>query len=359
MVSRFFPLQYVIAAIAIWLNRQQQEVIDYLKEENRLLKKKLAGGKIHFTDVERRRLATRAKALGRKGLSELDTLVTADTLLRWHRELVAQKWNYVQRRSPGRPRTKDEIAALILRMAEENPSWGYTRIRGALSNVGYQVARGTIASILREHGIDPAPLRGKRTKWSTFLKAHCKMLVASDFFTVEVWRLHGLTTYCFLFFLELSTRLVKISGITTNPNAAWMVQIGRNLMGPDEGWFSAKRKLIIDRDPKYCADFRALIERGGSEIIRLPPRSPNLNAHAERFVGSIKSECLNCLIFFGEASLRRAIRNYVIHYHQERNHQGVNNQLLTAAANDLSQSGNVVRRERLGGILNHYHRICA
>jgi len=153
MVSSLFSRQYVIAVIAIWLNRQQQEVIDYLKEENRLLKEKLGGDKIHFTDAERRRLANRAKVLGRRVLSQLDTLVTPDTLLRWHRELVAQKWNHVQRRSSGRPRTKAEITALILRMAEDNPSWGYTRIRGALSNVGYQVARGTIANILQEHGL--------------------------------------------------------------------------------------------------------------------------------------------------------------------------------------------------------------
>src|SRR6202521_2461957 len=155
MMPALFPLQYVIAALAVCLNRQQQEVIDYLKEENRLLKGKLSGRKLQLSDAERRRLATRAKALGRKVLSHLDTLVTPDTLLRWHRELVAQKWNHVHRRSPGRPRTKDEITTLILRMAEENPSWGYTRIRGALSNVGYQVARGTIANILQEHGIDP------------------------------------------------------------------------------------------------------------------------------------------------------------------------------------------------------------
>jgi putative transposase len=293
-------------------------------------------------------------------LSQLDTLVTPDTLLRWHRELVAQKWNHVHRRSPGRPRTKDEITRLILRMVEENPSWGYTRIRGALSNVGYQVARGTIVNILQEHGIDPAPLRGKRTKWSTFLKAHWKMMIASDFFTVEVWRLHGLTTYYVLFFLELSSRLVKIAGITTNPNTAWMVQIGRNLTEPDEGWFSAKRMVIVDRDTKYCADFRALLEGGGSEIIRLPPRSPNLNAYAERFVGSIKSECLNRLIFFGEASLRRAIREYVSHYHEERNHQGLSNRRLTSAVNDeVYSAGRLRQRTRLGGILNDYTMVAA
>jgi putative transposase len=184
MAACYFPLQYVIAASALWLNRQQQEVIDYLKEENRLLKQKLGDRKLHFTDAERRRLAARAKLLGRKILAQLDTLVTPDTLLRWHRELIAQKWNHVQKRKPGRPRTKDELVALILRMAQENSGWGYTRILGALSNVGYKVSRGTVANILALNGIDPAPLRTKRTPWATFLKAHWKTLVASDFFTV-------------------------------------------------------------------------------------------------------------------------------------------------------------------------------
>ena len=162
MTAALFPLQYVIAALAVWLNRQQQEVIDYLLEENMLLKQKLGGRRIQFSDAQRRRLAIRAKAIGRKVLSQLDTLVTPDTLLRWHRQLVAQKWTYVQRRGAGRPRVMDEIAKLVLRMANENPSWGYTRILGALSNLGYKVSRGTIANILEAHGIDPAPLRGRR-----------------------------------------------------------------------------------------------------------------------------------------------------------------------------------------------------
>jgi transposase InsO family protein len=184
-------------------------------------------------------------------------------------------------------------------------------------------------------------------------------LVASDFFTVEVWRLQGLTTYYVLFVIELSTRLVKIGGITINPDTAWMLQIGRNLIDSEDGALAGKRKLIIDRDTKYCADFRNFLANAGCEIIRLPPRSPNLNAYAERFVGSIKTECLNRLIFFGEASLRRAIHQYVAHYHHERYHQGLNNQLLKVAANDSSYAGRVVQRERLGGMLNYYYRLSA
>ena len=155
MIASIFPLQYLVATLALWLNRQQQEVIDYLVAENRLLKAKLGGRKIHFSDAERRRLAIRAKVVGRKVLSQLETLVAPDTLLRWHRELVAQKWNFVHRRGAGRPRTKDQIAALIVRMATDNPSWGYTRILGALRNVGFKVSRGTVANILQENGIEP------------------------------------------------------------------------------------------------------------------------------------------------------------------------------------------------------------
>ena len=357
MVASLFPLQYLIATLALWLNRQQQEVIDYLKEENRLLKAKLGDRKIQFTDAERRRLAIRAKPIGRKLLSQLATLVTPDTLLRWHRELVAQKWNFVHRRGPGHPRTKDEIVSLLLRMAEENPAWGYTRILGALSNLGFKVGRGTVANILQEHGIDPAPLRGKRIQWSTFLRAHWKILVASDFFSFEVWRLSGLTTYYILFFIQMSTRTVRIAGITINPDAAWMMQIGRNMTEEENGMLLGKRKLIIDRDTKYCKDFRELLEQAGTTIIRLPPRSPNLNSYAERLVTSINAECLNRLIFFGEASLRRALREYTVHYHRKRNHQGMNNQRMVGAANDESYlPGDVTHRARLGGMLHYDYR---
>jgi putative transposase len=150
-----------------WVNRQHLNVIEYLKEENRVLKERLGEQRIRFTDAERRRLARKAHALGRKALNELQTLVTPDTLMRCYRQLIARKWNYSHRRGRGRPRTQHTIVELIVRMALENPSWGYTRIQGALANLGHPVGRGTIANILREQGIDPAPERGRRTPWST------------------------------------------------------------------------------------------------------------------------------------------------------------------------------------------------
>jgi transposase InsO family protein len=286
------PLQILLLMFAGWISRQQVEIIEYLKEENRLLKERLGGKRIRFTDSERRRLARKARALGRKTLVELETLVTPDTLLRWYRELVARKWNYSHRRGAGRPRTQHTIVELTVRMALENPSWGYTRIQGALANLGHEVGRGTIANILQEQGLEPAPERGKRTRWSTFLKAHRDCVAATDFFTVEVCTLQGLVTHYVLFLIDLGSRAVKIAGLTPHPNDQWMTQIARNLTDPEEKFLRGIRFLIMDRDTKYSDAFRSILARERVHVIRLPPRSPNLNAFAERFVRSVKEECI-------------------------------------------------------------------
>jgi putative transposase len=249
--------QLLLLIFAGWVNGQQLDVIKYLQEENRLLKERLGDRPIHFTDAERRRLARSAHRLSRKALTELKTLVTPDTLMRWYRELVGAKWDYRQRRGPGRPRIMKDIVNLILRMALDNPSWGYTRIKGAMANLGHQVGRGTIANILKEHGIDPAPERGQHTSWSTFLKAHWECLCATDFLTVEVLTLTGLVTHYLLFFIELSSRSVYVAGITSYPDSAWMMQIARNLTDVDQGLLRGKRYLILDRDTKYSDPFPA------------------------------------------------------------------------------------------------------
>jgi transposase InsO family protein len=353
------PLQFILMLFAGWINRRQLEAIEYLKEENRLLKERLGGRRLRFTDAERRRLARRAYALGRMALSELDTLVTPDTLMRWYRTLVAQKWTYTHRRGPGRPRTIQVIVQLIVRVALENRSWGYTRIQGALANLGHDVGRGTIANVLSEHGIDPAPERGKHTSWSTFLKAHWESIAATDFFTVEVFTLRGLVTHYVLFILDLASRTVTIAGITPHPHEAWMVQMARNLTEVEEPFLRHTRFLIMDRDTKYSAAFRAALTRERIEPIRLPPRSPNLNAYAERFVRSMKSECTGRMVFFSRSSLERALTHYVAHYHEERNHQGLQNRLLKCSDGPINLGGRIERRERLGGMLNFYHREAA
>ena len=350
-------LQLLFLMFAGWVNRQQLDVIEYLQEENRVLKVRLGDKRIRFIDAERRRLARRAQVLSREVLHELKTLVTPETLMRWYRELVCAKWDYSHRRGPGRPRVMKEIVDLILRMALENPSWGYTRIMGALANLGHRIGRGTIANVLKEHGIDPAPERDKHTSWSTFLKAHWDCLSATDFLTVEVLTLTGLVTHYLLFFIDIATRSVHIAGITTNPDTSWMLQVARNLTNTDDGFLLDKRYIILDRDTKYSDAFRSFLVRDGIEIIRLPPRSPNLNAFAERFVRSIKAECLNrmSMIFFGPASLRHAVEDFMAHYHTERNHQGLGNRLLQPVSGTPLPFRAVQRRERLGGMLSYYY----
>ena len=228
-------LTYLLLIISGWVHRRQLIVIEFLQAENRLLKERLSGKRIRFTDAERALLARKAKAVGRKALLELDTLVSPDTLMRWHRRLVAQKWDFSKRRGPGRPGIMREISQLIVRMAQENPGWGYTRIQGALANLSHKVARGTVCNVLKRNGIEPAPERSKRTTWSTFLKAHWKVLAASDFFTVEVWTPRGLLTHYVLFVISVAERVVHIAGITTRPDEAWMLQVGRNLIDEESG----------------------------------------------------------------------------------------------------------------------------
>jgi putative transposase len=183
-------------------------------------------------------------------------------------------------------------------------------------------------------------------------------MVAADFFTTEVWTSKGLTRYLVLFFIELSTRKIAIAGIASHANGLWMSQVGRNATDAVDGILNGKRFLIHDRDPLFTAEFQSILKSVGINCVKLPPRSPNLNAHAERFVRSIKESCLNRLMMFGEQSLRRAIREFVTHYHQERNHQGLSNRLIAPNSN-LQTAGSICRRERLGGMLNYYYRSAA
>jgi putative transposase len=180
------PLAFFFLLFSGWVNRQQQAVIDYLLEENRVLRAAQRARRLRLTDEQRRRLAVKGKVLGRRRLASIAGIVTPDTILRWYRRLVAKKYDGSNRRRPGRPSTKPDIAALVVRLANENPTWGYTRIRGGLKRVGHDVARNTIKAILKDHGIEPAPQRGAKMSWKTFLGAHLDGLVAADFFTVEV-----------------------------------------------------------------------------------------------------------------------------------------------------------------------------
>ena len=341
------------------MNQQQQLALNYLREENRILKEQLGGQRLRLNDDQRRRLASKAKRVGHQLLAQVATIVTPETLLTWHRKLIAQKYDGTAHRAPGRPRAAGEIEALVVRLAQENREWGYRRIEGALCNLGHELARSTIAQILKRHGIEPSPERSRKTTWKEFLSRHWELIVATDFFTVEVWTRRGLQRFVVLFFIELSTRKVEIAGIAQVANGLWMSQIARNLTDAEQGILTGKQYLIHDRDPLFTAEFLGMIASAGVESVMLPPRSPNLNAYAERFVRSIKESCVDRMIFFGEESLRTAVQNFVAHYHSERNHQGLANKLISPELGHLGNTGEVQRRQRLGGMLNYYYRAAA
>jgi transposase InsO family protein len=246
-----------------------------------------------------------------------------------------------------------EIRRLVVGMATENPSWGYTRIQGALRNLGHYVARSTIATILKQHGVPPSPERP--TSWQTFLRAHWRALVAADFFTTEVWTAHGLVTYYTLFVIELASRRVRIIGSTPHPDDAFMRQIVRELTDASDGVLSEQRFLMCDRDRKW------------SRAVRHPARDvrrarhqdtvsrPELQCACERFVRSVKAECLDRLTPVGERHLRGALAEFLVHYHRERNHQGLGNELIDGNGGP-HYGGRVQRRQRIGGLLSYYYR---
>jgi putative transposase len=233
---------------------------------------------------------------------------------------------------------------------------GYDRIVGALANLGYRVSNQTVGHILTRHGIPPAPERQTTTTWKEFIRTHMDVLVATDFFTAEVWTLGGLVTYYILFFIHLESRKVHMAGVTPHPNEPWMMQIARNVTMETWGILAPGHYLIHDRDGKYCQAFHQIIDAAGVVQVPLPARSPNLNVYAERWVRSVKEECLSRVILFGEASLRHALTQYVGHFHHERNHQGKGNVLLFPIVSPgTARRGSVQCRERLGGLLKYYH----
>ena len=354
------PWQLLVVILANWVNRQQQQVIEYLRTENLILREKAGKKRILLNDDQRRRLAVKGKALGHKLLKEFATLVTPDTILRWHRELVVRKLDVLsQRNAVGRPRISQEIVDLTLKLARENPTWGCDRIQGALANLGHTVSDTTVSKLLKSHGVEPAPDRQRQTTWETFLKAHWDSLFAIDFTTTEVWTLRGLVTMSVLVVMRLKTRHIEIAGVTSNPDSAWVTQVTRKLADSENGFLRNASHVLMDRDTKF-SPLRKFLETGtATKATLLPPRSPNLNAHLERLMRSLHEECLDRMIFFGEKPLQHALAEFQTHYHSERNHQGLDNQLIAPNQEVGHSSGIIDCRERLGGLLRYYHRSAA
>jgi putative transposase len=350
------PWQLLLAGVAGWMNRRQQQVMEYLVEENRILREQIGRKRLSFSDSQKRRLAAKAKGLGLGRLKGIVQVASPETLLRWYRELIAGKYDGSGQRGPGRPSTTGELRALVIRMAKENRGWGYTRIQGALAHLGHEIGRTTIREILLGAGLAPAPERRKGKTWKEFLQAHWNVLSAVDFFEVEVLSLGGLQRYWVMVVMELCTRRVTIAGIIVEPTGAWVEHVARGLADGFGGVLAGKRYLIHDRGAVFTEKFQSILAAVDVKTLKLPARAPNLNAHLERWIRSIREECLDHLILFSEASLRKVVGEYVAHFHRERPHQGLGNEIIEPEFEHPNRAGEIWCRKRLGGLLKYYYR---
>jgi transposase len=352
------PWMMLVTMMAGWINRQQQDALAYLKEENKILRDELlrATGKqrILLTDKQRRRLAVLGKKLGRRFLGEVCGIFSPDTILGWHRRLVARKYDGSKNRGKGgRPRISNKLKQLIIDMALDNKHLGCRSLHGYLKYLGLKVSPATVSRVLREHGIEPCPDRPERTSWNEFIRAEWESLAAIDFFTTEIYTIKGLVRYMVLVVIDYKTRKVEIAGIVQQAYGDWMKQIARNLTDTIDGFLKDKKFLVHDRDPLFTEEFKEILRTGGVTCVKTTVASPNLNPFAERFIRSIKHECLNKMLIFGELHLRYVVNQYIEHYHTERPHQGIGNNIITP----LPQGeGKIVCQERLGGLLKSYRR---
>ncbi len=280
-------------------------------------------------------------------------LFTPETILRWHRDLVRRKWTFRHKRLGGRPHIDTACETLILRLARENPSWGYSRIHGELTKLGFVVGRSTVRDVLKRQQVPPAPQRRQKgSTWRNFLTHHSQHILACDFFTVETAFLQ--TLYVF-FFIELGTRRIHLAGCTAHPTAAWVIQQARHMSWPIQDSDVPVRFLIRDRDAKFVAGFDTVFRSEDLEIIRTPFRAPNANAVAERWIRSAREECLDHLLILGERHLHRVLREYVTFFNHRRPHQGLGQQSPVPRP-PTSGAGAVQQVDVLGGIIHDYER---
>jgi hypothetical protein len=323
-----------------------------LRHEVRVLRRQVK--RPAWTPGDRFVLAALSRRLARTAWGVLP--VRPETLLRWHRELARRKWAaFGRRRGPGRPPLPAEVRDLISRLATENPRWGYQRIRGELLKLGHDVSATAIQAVLRQRGLPPAPRRAGLS-WRAFLRAHAGAVLECDFFVVETVRLQTLYV---LFFIELHTRRVFVTGCTAHPTAAWVVQQARNLLWEWDQAGIRPAMLIRDRDAKFPPAFDDVFRSEGSRVVRAPFRAPRARAHAERWVGTVRRECLDWLLIVGQVHLERVLREYAEHYNATRPHRGLQLRAPLARGEPVSAVGEIVRRDRLGGLVHEYERRAA
>ncbi|RSM43695.1 integrase [Actinoplanes sp. ATCC 53533] len=347
----YLVLRQVLQLIVLGLRGERAKEIEILVLRHQVAVLRRQVKRLDLEPSDRAVLSALAQLLPR--LRWATFMVAPSTLLRWHRNLIARKWTYPRRR-PGRPPVRTEIRTLVLRLAKENPGWGHRRIQGELVGLGYRVAASTVWSILANAGVDPAPRRSGPT-WTQFLSAQAKGILACDFLHVDTI---GLNRVYVLFLMEIATRRVHILGATTHPNGQWVAQQARNLMLELGERTAQFRFLIRDRDTKYTAMFDAVFSSQGIEVLRSPPQAPRANAYAERWVRTVRRECLDRMLIYNPRHLLAVLAEFVEHYNEHRPHQSRDQRPPGAvdtspAVVDLA-SARVRRRKVLNGLISEY-----
>ena len=347
--------------LAYCIDKELYRAIDYLREQVRVLveHQEKRDKRIRLSNSQRMRVAAKAKRLSRRMLEQCTELFTPDTIMRWFRELVAQKYDGSEKRtSPGRPQIGQDIVNLVIQFKKENPRWGYKKIRDQIVYLGYDISKSSVKNILIENGYDPEPDLTVRSTWHEFIRSHWDVLAACDFFTIELLVGRKLIRCTVFFVMELCTRKVFFAPVKPQPDGDYMTQVARILTDYDDGFLKGKRYLIHDRDPLYrTKEFRQLLRSSGIEPVKLPARSPDLNCYAERFVKSVKSECLDHLILSSVEQLEYVLGQYSAYYHHERIHQSLDR--IIEPKHSLDDGAEIVCIERLGGLLKSYHRLAA
>ena len=361
----YLAVRQLFGLVLLFFRSDQSKVVELLalRHEVEVLRRQV--GRCAYQPADRALLAGLSRLLPRSSWKAFG--VTPGTLLAWHRRLVAKRWTYPHR-PPGRPPIDDQTTVLVVRLAKENPRWGYRRIQGELLKLGVRLAASTISRIMKVHGLGPAPRRSGPT-WRQFLRTQASGTLATDFFHVDTVLFKRLYV---LFFIELGSRRVWITGVSAHPNAAWVTQQARNVTGDLADQDTTAKYLVRDRDTKYVASFDEVFRSEGTEILRTPFRTPNANAFAERFVRTVRSECLDHLLVVNERHLERILRSYARHYNGHRPHQGLSQEIpapespLPLQVVPTSDSrprhlrhhpGRIRRHDRLGGLIHEYELV--
>jgi transposase InsO family protein len=352
LVYRLLRCLFGLLAVLVRSDLSKDAELLVLRHENRVLRRQL-GGRLRWDHADRVWLAALSRLVSRRRWPQVFS-VTPATILRWHRDLVARKWDYTSRRKPGRPFTGTSVKALIIRMAGENPAWGHRRIQGELARLGYAIAASAVWEILHAAGVDPAPRRAGPT-WREFLAAQAHAIIACDFLVVETVLLRRLYV---LVFIEHGTRRLHVAGVTARPTGAWVAQQARNLAMDLGDRLGALRFLVHDRDPVFTTAFGEVFRSEGLRIITILPKTPRMNAICERVNGTLRRELLDRTLILGERHLALALSEYVSHYNGHRPHQSRRQRppdMEAQPVRDVADLPSVRRKPVVAGLINEYH----